>query len=114
MACLALRGSTAISKPPSGRSRRVPLNGGGEAQEAVSAETAARMSGASVSIFASIIQEQDWRNPVTASKRSGLIVPGHGQLDTAPLISCAAILVDEADHTTKAHSELDFSFASDE
>ena len=113
MAYLALRGSTAISKPPSGRSRRVPLNGGGEAQEAVSAETAARMSGASVSIFAPIIPEQDWRSPVTLSKRSGLIVPGHGQLDTALLISCAAIPIDEPDLTTKAHSELDFHFASD-
>jgi hypothetical protein len=91
----------------------VPLNGGGEVQEAVSAETAARMSGASVSIFAPIIPEQDWRNPVTASNRSGLIVRGHGRQDTALLISRAAIPVHEPDHTGKAHSELDFHFASD-
>ena len=70
---------------------------------------AAPAHGASVSIFAPIIQEQDWRNPVTASKRSGLIVPGHGQQDTALLISCAAIPIDEPDHTGKAHSELDFN-----
>ena len=74
---------------------------------------AAPAHGASVSIFAPIIQEQDWRNPVTASKRSGLIVPGHGQQDTALLISCAAIPIDEPDHTGKAHPELDFHFVSD-
>ena len=68
-----------------------------------------RHSAHQIQLLAPIIQEQDWRNPVTLSKRPGLIVPGHGQQDTALLISCAAIPIDEPDHTGKAHSELDFN-----
>jgi ParB-like chromosome segregation protein Spo0J len=41
-----------------------------------------------IQLLASIIQEQDWRNPVTASNRSGLIVRGHGRLHAALLIGC--------------------------
>ncbi len=68
-----------------------------------------RHSAHQIQLLASIIPEQDWRNPVTASNRSGLIVRGHGRLHAAPLISCAAIPIDEPDHTGKAHSELDFN-----
>lgn len=31
-------------------------------------------------LLASIIQEQGWRNPITVSKRSGLVVRGHGRV----------------------------------
>ena len=61
-----------------------------------------RHSAHQIQLPASIIQEQGWRNPVTVSKRSGLIVRGHGRLEAALLISCETILVDEQDYGTDA------------
>ena len=45
-----------------------------------------RHSAHQIQLLASIIQEQGWRNPITLSKRSGLIVRGHGRLEAALLI----------------------------
>jgi hypothetical protein len=36
-----------------------------------------------------------WRNPVTVSRRSGLIVRGHGRLEAALLIGCETMLDDD-------------------
>ena len=61
-----------------------------------------RHSAHQIQLLASIIQEQGWRNPVTVSKRSGLIVRGHGRLEAALLIGCDAIPVDEQDYASDA------------
>lgn len=66
-----------------------------------------RHSAHQIQLLASIIQEQGWRNPVTVSKRSGLIVRGHGRLEAALLIGCAAIPVDEQDYGSEAEELAD-------
>lgn len=66
-----------------------------------------RHSAHQIQLLASIIQEQGWRNPVTVSKRSGLIVRGHGRLEAALLIGCATIPVDEQDYASEAEELAD-------
>lgn len=66
-----------------------------------------RHSAHQIQLLASIIQEQGWRNPVTVSKRSGLIVRGHGRLEAALLIGCETIPVDEQDYTSEAEELAD-------
>ena len=61
-----------------------------------------RHSAHQIQLLASIIQDQGWRNPVTVSKRSGLIVRGHGRLEAALLIGCETIPVDEQDYASDA------------
>ena len=66
-----------------------------------------RHSAHQIQLLASIIQEQGWRNPVTVSKRSGLIVRGHGRLEAALLIGCEVIPVDEQDYASDAEELAD-------
>ncbi|MBJ7396844.1 MAG: ParB N-terminal domain-containing protein, partial [Akkermansiaceae bacterium] len=66
-----------------------------------------RHSAHQIQLLASIIQEQGWRNPVTVSKRSGLIVRGHGRLEAALLIGCPTIPVDEQDYASEAEELAD-------
>ena len=66
-----------------------------------------RHSAHQIQLLASIIQEQGWRNPVTVSKRSGLIVRGHGRLEAALLIGCDLIPVDEQSYATEAEELAD-------
>jgi hypothetical protein len=66
-----------------------------------------RHSAHQLQLLASIIQEQGWRNPVTVSNRSGLIVRGHGRLEAALLIGCETIPVDEQDYATDAEELAD-------
>jgi len=66
-----------------------------------------RHSAHQIQLLASIIQEQGWRNPVTVSKRSGLIVRGHGRLEAALLIGCDVIPVDEQDYASDAEELAD-------
>jgi hypothetical protein len=66
-----------------------------------------RHSAHQIQLLASIIQEQGWRNPVTVSKRSGLIVRGHGRLEAALLIGCETIPVDEQDYASEAEELAD-------
>jgi hypothetical protein len=66
-----------------------------------------RHSAHQIQLLASIIQEQGWRNPVTVSKRSGLIVRGHGRLEAALLIGCATIPVDEQGYGSEAEELAD-------
>ena len=60
-----------------------------------------------ISLLASIIKDQGWRNPVTVSNRSGMIVRGHGRLEAALLIGCEVIPVDEQDYATEAEELAD-------
>lgn len=66
-----------------------------------------RHSAHQIQLLASIIQEQGWRNPITVSKRSGLVVRGHGRLEAALLIGCEVVPVDEQDYASEAEELAD-------
>ena len=66
-----------------------------------------RHSAHQIQLLAAIIQEQGWRAPVTVSKRSGLIVRGHGRLEAALLLGCTEIPVDEQDYASEAEELAD-------
>jgi len=66
-----------------------------------------RHSAHQIQLLASIIQEQGWRNPITVSKRSGLIVRGHGRLEASLLIGCEVVPVDEQDYASEAEELAD-------
>jgi hypothetical protein len=66
-----------------------------------------RHSAHQIQILAAIIEEQGWRAPITVSKRSGLIVRGHGRLDAALLMGCEVVPVDEQDYATEAEELAD-------
>jgi len=61
-----------------------------------------RHSAHQIQLLAAIIQEQGWRAPITLSKRSGLIVRGHGRLEAALLMGCDKVPVDEQDYANEA------------
>ncbi len=50
-----------------------------------------RHSAHQIQLLAAIIQEQGWRAPITVSKRSGLIVRGHGRLEAALLMGAEVV-----------------------
>jgi len=66
-----------------------------------------RHSAHQIQILAAIIEEQGWRAPITVSKRSGLIVRGHGRLEAALLMGCDAVPVDEQDYASEAEELAD-------
>jgi len=66
-----------------------------------------RHSAHQIQLLASIIQEQGWRNPITVSRRSGLVVRGHGRLEAALLIGCEVVPVDEQDYASEAEELAD-------
>ena len=66
-----------------------------------------RHSAHQIQLLASIIQEQGWRNPVTVSRRSGLIVRGHGRLEAALLLGCESVPVDDQDYGSDAEELAD-------
>jgi hypothetical protein len=55
-----------------------------------------------IQLLAAIIQQQGWRAPITVSKRSGLVVRGHGRLEAAMLIGCERVPVDEQHYESEA------------
>lgn len=55
-----------------------------------------------IQLLASIIQEQGWRAPITVSKRSGLVVRGHGRLEAALLLGLTQVPVDEQEYESEA------------
>jgi len=61
-----------------------------------------RHSAHQIQLLAAIIQEQGWRSPITVSKRSGLIVRGHGRLEAALLIGSQTVPVDIQDYASEA------------
>ena len=66
-----------------------------------------RHSAHQIQILAAVIQEQGWRAPITVSKRSGLIVRGHGRLEAAMLMGCDVVPVDEQDYQSEAEELAD-------
>jgi hypothetical protein len=61
-----------------------------------------RHSAHQIQLLGAIIQEQGWRAPITVSKRSGLIVRGHGRLEAALLLGCESVPVDFQDYESDA------------
>ena len=55
-----------------------------------------------IALLAKIIAHQGWRNPITVSKRSGLIVAGHGRLLAAQKLGLESAPVDEQDFASDA------------
>lgn len=66
-----------------------------------------RHSAHQIQLLASIIQEQGWRNPITVSKRSGLVVRGHGRLEAAMLLGVEQVPVDEQEYASEAEELAD-------
>lgn len=66
-----------------------------------------RHSAHQIQLLAAVIQEQGWRSPITVSKRSGLIVRGHGRLEAALLMGCERVPVDEQDYASEAEELAD-------
>lgn len=66
-----------------------------------------RHSAHQIQLLASIIQEQGWRGPITVSKRSGLIVRGHGRLEAALLMGAEKVPVDFQDYASEAEELAD-------
>ena len=66
-----------------------------------------RHSAHQIQLLASIIQEQGWRGPITVSKRSGLIVRGHGRLEAALLMGATVVPVDYQDYGSEAEELAD-------
>jgi len=66
-----------------------------------------RHSAHQIQLLASIIQDQGWRNPITVSKRSCLVVRGHGRLEAALLLGCETVPVDEQAYGSEAEELAD-------
>ncbi len=66
-----------------------------------------RHSAHQIALLSKIIEEQGWRNPITVSQRSGLVVRGHGRLEAALLLGCPAVPVDEQAYGSEAEELAD-------
>lgn len=51
-----------------------------------------------IKLLAKIIKEQGWRAPITISRRSGLVVRGHGRLEAAKRLKLTHVPVDYQDY----------------
>lgn len=60
-----------------------------------------------IKILASVIRATGWRGPITVSKRSGLIVRGHGRLLAAQLDDLSEVPVDYQDYANEAEEWAD-------
>ncbi len=60
-----------------------------------------------IQLLAAIIRDHGWRAPITVSKRSGLIVRGHGRLEAALLLGCEQVPVDYQDYASEAEELAD-------
>lgn len=54
-----------------------------------------------ISLLADIIEKQGWRQPITVSNQSNLIVKGHGRLSAAKLKGWSNVPVDYQDYPSK-------------
>ena len=60
-----------------------------------------------IELLGKIIKEQGWRAPITVSKRSGLIVKGHGRLEAAFKAGISKAPVDFQDYESEAAEHAD-------
>jgi len=63
--------------------------------------------GGQIKLLGKIILEQGWRMPITVSKRSGLIVKGHGRLEAAFRVGILKAPVDLQDYESEAAEHAD-------
>ncbi len=59
-----------------------------------------RHSAAQVALLAGILEQAGWRAPLTVSKRSGLVVRGHGRLEAALLLGFDQVPVDVQEYAS--------------
>ena len=64
---------------------------------------------AQIELLAKIIKAQGWRQPITVSTRSGLVVKGHGRLQTAILLGADKVPVDFQNYATEAEEIADLT-----
>ena len=64
---------------------------------------------AQIELLAKIIKAQGWRQPITISTRSGLIVKGHGRLEAAILLGADQVPVDFQNYATEAEEIADLT-----
>jgi len=57
-----------------------------------------RHSAAQIALLAGILEQAGWRQPITFSKRSGLVVRGHGRLEAALLLGFERVPVDSQEY----------------
>ena len=62
-----------------------------------------------IELLAKIIKAQGWRQPITISNRSGLIVKGHGRLEAALLLGADQVPVDFQNYATEAEEIADLT-----
>lgn len=62
-----------------------------------------------IELLARIIRAQGWRQPITISRRSGLIVKGHGRLQAALLLGVDKVPVDYQNYATEAEEIADMT-----
>jgi len=60
-----------------------------------------------INLLAKIIKEQGWRQPITVSTRSGLVVKGHGRLMAALHVGIDSAPVDYQDYASDAAEHAD-------
>ena len=60
-----------------------------------------------IKLLGKIIKDQGWRMPITVSKRSGLIVKGHGRLEAAFRVGILKAPVDLQDYESEAAEHAD-------
>lgn len=64
---------------------------------------------AQIELLAKIIKAQGWRQPITISTRSGLIVKGHGRLEAALKLGADQVPVDFQNYATEAEEIADLT-----
>lgn len=64
---------------------------------------------AQIELLAKIIKAQGWRQPITISTRSGLIVKGHGRLEAALKLGADKVPVDFQNYATEAEEIADLT-----
>ena len=64
---------------------------------------------AQIELLAKIIKAQGWRQPITVSTRSGLVVKGHGRLQAAILLGADKVPVDFQNYGTEAEEIADLT-----
>ena len=62
-----------------------------------------------IELFAKVIKYQGWRSPIIVSKRSGMIVKGHGRLLVAKFLGLEEVPVDFQDYESEAMELYDLS-----
>src|SRR3990167_4668799 len=61
-----------------------------------------RHSPSQIKLLAKIIKHQGFRSPIVVSRRSGLVVAGHGRIDAAKLLGLKTVPVDEQEFASDA------------